>query len=330
MQIRRLFLLASLGALSVLPLTGCMSVDLMSLLQPELEEITLQKPRTWTPDRILVLDVSGIISAREAGTFSFIDRCSPDTIMARLTRAAADDRIKGVVLRIDTPGGGVSATDMIHHEVSRFRRKTGLPVYAVIMGMGCSGGYYVANAAERIYAHPTSVTGSIGVIATFPRFRQLADKIGYDQIVIKSGTMKDLGNPLREMPEEERKVLQDMIDSFYETFLEKVAAGRSRYESKEALRGIADGRIYTAQQALELNLIDRIGYLRDAIQDVMTAAGISDARVITFSHGGRKDATIYSATRGRHQGLPLINVSVHDFLGTTGPGFFYMWMPGAR
>ena len=159
------------GLVAAALLCGCASVDLLSVLQPKLREVTLQQSEhgRFRSNRILLLDVSGIIASRPPGFFSLVDRCDPDTVKAVLTKAERDPRVKAVVLRIDTPGGAVSPTDTIYHELCEFRRRTGRPVLAAIMGIGCSGGYYIAAAADRIYASPSAVTGSIGVIATFPR-----------------------------------------------------------------------------------------------------------------------------------------------------------------
>ena len=310
-------------------LTGCVSVDLAALLEPRLEEVRLRKAAAWTPHKILVVDISGFIGPEPNGQFSLINKCCPDAVTAMLKRAERDSAIKAVVLRIDTPGGGVAPTDMIHHEIRTFQRRTGRPVVAMIMGMGCSGGYYIANAADAIFAHPSSVTGSIGVIAVFPRIKKLADKIGWEQTVIKSGRMKDIGNPLREMPDEERRILQEMIDGFYGQFLDAVIAGRPKYHDRTALKPVADGRVYTAKQALEHGLIDRIAYFDDVLAQAKEAAGIRNAHVIAYHYGRREDATVYSSTSSRSPVRPLVNVDLQGLLGTPAvTGFHYLWMPG--
>ena len=313
-------------------LCGCASVDVLSMLRPNLREVTLQRPTRgrFTTNRILLLDVGGIISSRPPGVFSLINRCDPDTVKAVLTKAERDPRVRAVVVRIDTPGGGVSPTDTIYHELQEFRRRTGRPVLAAIMGIGCSGGYYIAAAADRIYATPSAVTGSIGVIATFPRVQGLADKVGFEQTVIKSGKMKDLGNPLRDMPDEERVVLQEMIDHFFGRFQDVVVAGRDAFSSPSDLGEAADGRILTAQQALNLKLVDRIAYIGTVIEDAKRDAGIRDARVVTYCYADNPDATIYTKGAAQLPKLNLLNLDLTSILGQGKPGFHYLWLPGVE
>ncbi len=319
---------AAFVMLSAVLLSGCVWVDMASLLSPSLEEVTLQKAERFTLNKILLVDIRGFIASQPPGRFYQQERCVPDAVKAALNKAEQDERIKAVILRIDTPGGGVTATDMIHHEIRAFKERTGRPVVAAIMGVGCSGGYYIANAADRIYAHPTSVTGSIGVLACFPDLHGLAGKVGYEQTVIKSGPMKDMGNPLRTMPEEEQAIFQQMVDTMYGQFLDRVVAGRSGFTSREQLKPVADGRIYTARQALELKLIDRIAYLDEVIREVKREAGLRDAHVVAYQRGLNDDATIYSAAAAP-RGLPgMVNVDLSALLGSTRAGFYYLWQPG--
>jgi len=315
--------------LVVVTAAGCISLDVADLLSPELEEVVVQKPDRRTSDRILIVDISGVISSGEGGLLGESESCSPEAVKAVLNRAEEDDRIKGVILRIDSPGGAVAESDTIHHEIRGFRDRTGLPVVSAITGLGCSGAYYIASATDRIYAHPAALTGSIGVIGYFHRLRGLADKVGYDQIVLKSGAMKDIGNPLRDMPDEERKVLQAVIDGYYGRFLEVVVGGRSGYASEEELRPIADGRVYTAAQALELKLVDSLGYLDDAIADVRDMAGVAHAKVVTYTESRGDDANIYTPQSGPQVNVQGLELNVPGLAGGMRAGFYYLWSPGA-
>ncbi len=323
------WLVAAAGACALLG-AGCLSVDLNRLLNPRLEEVTLREPRGWTSKRLLVVDISGLISTSPGGLLSIGRRCTPDGVRAVLDQARRDARIKAVLLRIDSPGGGVTATDMIAHEIQSFRQATHLPVYAMIMSAGCSGGYYIATSAERIWAHPSAVTGSIGVIATFPQVQGLTGKIGVSEIVIKSGDMKDMGSPLRDMEPAERAVLQAMIDEFYGLFLDRIVAARPQFPSRDALRPLADGRVFTAAQAVAAGLVDHVGYLDDAITAVLRTAGLDDARVVTYAYGPNGNATPYSPSAGA-PGLPTsINVRLLDLQALSPEaGFHYLWLPGA-
>jgi len=320
-----------LWPLAVMLVTGgCFSVDVGGLLNPRLEEITLRGPISWTRDRIVVVDIDGLISVEPAGILAPTDRCTPDGVRAVLDRAERDPRVKAVVLRINSPGGGVAATDMVTHEIASFRKRTGLPVVAVIMAAGCSGGYYIATAADQIWAHPASVTGSIGVVAVFPQFQGLTGKIGIGQVVVKSGDLKDMGSPLREMSPQERDVFQRMIDDYYELFLDRIVASRSAFPTRATLAPYADGRVFTAGQAVEAGLVDRIGHMDDVLWSAMALAGIRDARIVAYAHGPNPDATPYSAAARASLGLPELGVHLPQLADLTGgPGFHYLWLPGA-
>jgi protease-4 len=304
-------------------------VDLARLLHPPLEEVTLREPRGLTGNRILVVDVGGLISTTPGGVLSTGRRCTPDSVGAVLDQARRDHRIKAVLVRIDSPGGGVTATDMITHELLAFRAETGIPVHAMIMASGCSGGYYVATAAERIWAHPSAITGSIGVIAVFLQLQGLAGKIGVDEVIIKSGDLKDIGSPLRDMKPEERALLQSMIDEFYGLFLDRIAAARPRLPSREAVRPLADGRVFTASQAVEAGLVDGLGYLDDAVAGLLKAAGLRDARVVTYAYGPNDNGTLYSPTASAPALPAAINLRLLDLpTQAAEPGFHYLWLPG--
>ncbi len=307
--------------------TGCMSIDIKSLLTPSLKERVVEPARTR--NKILLLDIRGVIMSGEAeGPFSVVTRCTPEGVKAELALAERDKEIKAVVLRIDSPGGDVTASDVIHHEISAFKERTGIPVYASILGLGASGGYYIACAADRIFVHPTTVTGSIGVIAVFPKLRAMADKIGYDQRVFKSGDMKDMGSVLQEMSPEEAAVVQQIVNTLYEQFLAVVAESRPGIEA-EALRGLADGRVFTAPQAVDHRLVDGVAYLPEVLTLVKSAAGVEKAKVVAYVYGGGDDTNIYSgsAARGRQQLLGGLHVDLGALVPETRTGFFYLWSP---
>lgn len=308
--------------------TGCVSLDVADLLSPELEEVVVQDAGQRTRNRILLVDISGVISSGESGLLGDGQNCSPEAVKAVLNRAEEDENVKAVVLRIDSPGGGVAESDTIHHEIDAFRKRTGRPVVSTIVGLGCSGAYYIASATDRIYAHPSALTGSIGVIGFFHQLRGLADKVGYDQVVIKSGRMKDIGNPLREMPDEERKILQDVIDGYYARFLKVVVDGRPGFKSADELRPIADGRIYTASQALGLKLVDKLAYLDTVIDDVCELAGVEHAKIVTYTKSRSEDANIYTPQSGAQVKLQGIELNVPGLVGGPRAGFYYLWSPG--
>jgi protease IV len=214
------------------------------------------------------------------------------------------------VLRINSPGGTVSASDLIHHEIAAFKKEHHLPVVACFMGLAASGGYYVAQAADAIVAHPTGITGSIGVVAMKLNVKGLMEKVGLDSDVVMRGEWKDFWSPFRPATPEEKRMMQEIIDDFYERFLTVVAQGRGLPHAE--VKRLADGRIYTARQAKDLGLVDRVGYLDDALDLAKAKAGIDEARVVLYHRPGSYRPTIYSLAPELLAG---------------GPQFLYLW-PG--
>jgi len=181
-----------------------------------------------------------------------------------------DDDVKAIVLRVDSPGGGVGPSQEIHDEVQRIDADK--PVIVSMGSVAASGGYYIAAPARRIFANPGTLTGSIGVIMEFTNFQELLEKIGLSSQVVKSGKHKDIGSPVRTMTEEDRAILQALIDDVHTQFVESVAAGRKLDVQK--VRTLADGRIYTGRQARDLGLVDELGSLDAAVRYAGQLAGI--------------------------------------------------------
>ncbi len=302
---------------------GCVSVDLLSIISPSLKEHEISRDSRFAKNKILIIDISGFIRSGESRGL-FVRYTTPNSIKAILNKAADDENVVAVVLRINSPGGEVTATDIIYHDILKFKKEAEIPVFASIMSLGTSGAYYIGAAADEIYSHPTSIIGSIGVIARVPQFSELADKIGYSEIIFKSGENKDLGNPLTKMSEEQQVIFQNMIDSMHERFLEIVVENRSGFATKGELRSIADGRIYTPEEALHNELIDGIAYLDEVIEKVKLSAGVEKAKVITYDHGSGYDSNIYSNLPMQ---VNLLNIDLRNIFGDTQPGFHYLWMP---
>src|SRR5437773_609103 len=204
------------------------------------------------------------------------------------------------------------------------KRETGRPVVAVMLDVAASGGYYVALAADTIIAHPTSVTGSIGVLMVTLSAEGLLQKLGLATTTIKSAERKDMGSPLRALTDEERKIFQAVIDSLYGQFVEKLA--ESRRLGLEAARKVADGRIYTARQALDLKLIDRIGYMPDAIEAAKRAVGVEEARVVVYRRPREYRATYSARSEAPAAAVEGSLARLGAILGA-GPRFLYFWWP---
>jgi protease-4 len=287
--------------------------------------------------KLLLIDVSGVIGMAASPSLFGTGLDLQTLITESLDLAQEDDRIKAVVLRIDSPGGTVTGSDILYQRLRQFREaRPEVTIYASLMGLAASGGYYVAMAADEVSAHPTTITGSIGVIAQFPLIRTLTDRFGIELRTIKSGANKDMGSLFEPFTEEQRTILQQSIDTLHDRFVEVVKAGRPKLD-EEAIRALADGRIYTSQAALEAGLIDRIEYLPDLIKRLEKKAG-GKMTIVSydplFSPGSSVYATRSSqpAAAASQQGsatVPGVIEMRHSFAGmprSLEPGFHYLWI----
>jgi protease-4 len=311
----------------IVVLTGCsphFHLDFMG--KDRIREVVLIESKAR--DKILVIDINGPIStAASPGIFSR-EANLLSTIYYRLKKASEDPNVKGIILRLDTPGGEGTASDIIYHEILRFREKTRIPVVALMMGVAASGGYYAACGCDFIMAHPTSITGSIGVIAVLPGFKEVLDKIGVRVNIIKSGKMKDAGSPWKDLSQEERAYIQDMVDELYRNFLQVVYRSRKAHLSMEDIEKIADGRVFQAKKALELKLIDDIGYFDDALQKVLSLASLREARVIAYTYYPLKKTDIYANEAASGNPFSLEIKPFENLLPSLKTGFYYLWLPG--
>lgn len=196
-----------------------------------------------------------------------------------------NDTIKAVVLRIDSPGGGVAPSQEIHAELKRLAEEK--PLIVSMGAVAASGGYYLAVAGERLFANPGSITGSIGVIMSFPDYRELMGKVGVKTEVVKSGQFKDVGSSSREFTDADRELLQGMINDVHEQFVQAISEGRNL--SIDRLRPFVDGRIFTGRQALELGLIDELGTFTDAIGYAAKVSGVGEDPDLVYPEPVRED-----------------------------------------
>jgi protease IV len=309
-------------------LTGCFNGLLVrptNVDGPLEETVVCEAKHCLCTKKVAIIDVEGmILNARSSGLLGSGE--NPVSLFRERLDAAADDKhVQAVVLRINSPGGGVTASDMMYQDLIRFRRDTHKPVVACMMDVAASGGYYLAMGADRVYAHPSTVTGSIGVIMSLYNASGLFEKIGLASNPIKSGANKDLGNPGRPMTEEERAILQGMVNSFYDQFVQVVVRGRGLPE--ERVRVLADGRVYTGLDAQKLGLVDEVGYLDDAIDCAMAMACLKDAKVVAYDRCEGYRGSIYA-------GVPRLPSQINvkfDVPGLTnhaGAAFMYLWEPG--
>jgi protease IV len=316
------------GSLALfLSLTGCVfsPINLGSLGGPgEMQESVLEG--TSGP-KIVLLDVDGVISdTEERGTFSLTERPS---IVAEtktmLDRAADDDDVVALILRINSPGGSVSASDTLYHEVKAWKEENKKPVFAFVNGLAASGGYYLAMAADRVIAHPAAVTGSIGVIMPGLSIEGLMDKYGVADQTIVSGPFKDTGSLFRDMRPDEKKQMQSVIDDLYSRFTSVVAAGRPQLDPAK-IKTLADGRVYSANQALANGLVDELGYIEDAIKQVQKQVGVTQSRVVSYHRSNATRDNVYS--RAPDLSLHALEMALGELRQRTpSPGFYYLWPP---
>jgi protease-4 len=216
-------------------------------------------------EKIAVVEIKGVITQSSG-------------IIEEIQQYGEDEGVKAIILRIDSPGGGVGPSQEIHREILKVKSKK-----KVVTSMGsvaASGGYYVACASDLIVANPGTITGSIGVLMEFTNIEELFKKIGIKGVVLKSGEHKDIGSPFREMTPEEKKIIQGVIDNVHQQFIQAVAQGRRLELAKVA--EIADGRILTGEQAKQLGLVDQIGNLQDAIDTVAKMVGIEGKPTVLY------------------------------------------------
>ena len=313
--------LAPLVAAALAACSPQVRIDLLG--EDKLQEVVLLAGPSR--EKVLMIDIDGTISSALETGFLAREKSVVARVFERLERAAADPWVKAVILRLDTPGGEVTASDIVYHEVLRFKERTGRPVIGLMMSVAASGGYYIASACDAIIAHPSSLTGSIGVISIFPSVEALMAKIGVKVDVIKSGPSKDSGSPFRDMTEEEKKIFQGIIDEYYEGFLAVVAKGRRGKVADADLRRIADGRIYTAPQALKLGLIDALGYFDDALAKARDMASLKSAKLVSYTYFPKTKSNIYAGRLGDLS--PIDAKIVESMLGALKAGFYYLWLP---
>lgn len=292
-----------------------------------LREQVVYKDPGWVTDRIALIDISGVLmNAAEPKLFSEGEHVVSFAV-EKLNAAAEDWRVKAVVLRLNSPGGTVTASDILYEEIKAFKKKTGKPVIAYFQDVAASGAYYIACAADEIVAEKTTVTGSIGVVMQMLDLSGTMSKIGIGADAITSGPYKDSGSPFRRMRPEERELFQKIVNGLYDQFVNVVAAGRPKL-TREQVQTLADGRVYTADQALEAGLIDRIATLREAIDIAKQRAGIKAAYTVLYRRPLTWRPNIYSQSPSPSASpattVNLLNIDLPaDW--TKRPRFMYLW-----
>lgn len=321
MRLHRLYV-----SLLVVLLSGCY-VDLGGIsdwtrVDPFTETVVLGE----RGPKLVLVPVEGLITEMQQS--SPLGLSTPSMVAQlreTLELASDDDEVAGLLLRVQSPGGSVAASETFHHELEQWKEETGKPVVAYLQGLATSGGYYVCVVADKLIAHPTTITGSIGVMMRGVNLSGLMEKLGIQDQTFTSGAFKDTGSLLRPMRDEEREQIQTVIADLHARFREVVAKGRPDLDP-ETIQRLSDGRVLTARQAMDEGLIDEIGYLEDAVESAEKLAGIEESRVVSYHRPSDYRNNIYS--RAPSVPVQVVDIDVLTPLGDyLRPGFYYLW-PG--
>ncbi|MEM1212065.1 MAG: signal peptide peptidase SppA [Planctomycetota bacterium] len=321
------------GCLGLL-LTGCNPPSLVVGLAPsqqKLKESTVEDDGR-TRNKVALIDVSGVIFNRSRPGLLTAGANPVAQLHEQLNRAADDQRVKAVVLRINSPGGGVTASDLMYRQVQRFRQTTGKPVVVCLMDVAASGGYYLACAGDHLVAHPSTVTGSIGVIAQLVSVKPALDRLGIAATTLTSGPNKAAGSPLDTLTEDQQAVLQNLVDTFYDDFKTVVRDARPGVAEADWDK-VTDGRVVTGRDALDLGLIDSLGDLYTAWETAKALAQTDRARLVRYHSPLRRVTSPYAADdiEPTVTQINLAQFNLNTELSQGLPvGFYYLWSPTAQ
>lgn len=315
-------------------LAGCGQTAFHVELVPtdrQLEETRIQKDAgLFVFDKILIIDVDGVLANRQKSGWLSRGENPVSLFIEKLDKAAADKSVKAVVLRLNSPGGTVAASDIMYHSLMEFRRKTGKPVIACVLGIGCSGAYYVACGCDGIVAQPSAVVGNIGTIFQTFSVAGTMEKIGVKAVTIKSGELKDMASPLHDLKPQEQKILQGIIKHLSEQFFAVVRKGRKKIDEQK-MAELSDGRVFTAEQALEQGIIDKVGYLEDGIKWAKETAHLKKTQVVIYNRPSSYMPNAYGLATANADGIgPLVNLELPDWLDASGAQFLYLWQPAVE
>ena len=308
--------------------SGCVVIPLGDLVTgSDFSEQVIEKGDGFFSGKIALIELNGVLSSTAGGLFFASPDNSVSALKAKLDLAADDRGVQGVLLRISSPGGEVTACDNLYHEVQQFRAETGKPVVAYIDSIGASGGLYAAMGADAVISHPTAIVGSIGVIMQSMDLSRAIAAFGVEMDPIKSGKMKDLNTPWRSMTKTERLVLQKLVDDMYQRFVDVVDAGRKKLDRAKVLE-LADGRVFSGVEAARVGLVDRTGYIEDAVSEISSRLGKTGNKpaLIRYTRGSPGGANIYTRGGVRPAGENSLTLRL-DGLHSS-PGIYYLWKPG--
>jgi len=291
----------------------------------ELGESTVSRdPGFLVADKIVVVEVEGLLMNNRSGGFLGAHENPVSLFVEKLDKAEKDPDVRALVLRINSPGGGVTASDLMHRRLAQFKSHKKVPVIAVIEDVGASGAYYIASGADAIVVAPTSITGSIGVIVQMFSLSGTMSMLGITTKAITSGPMKDMASPFKPLDPADQKVLAAMVAEFYDRFVDVVAEGRPKL-GRDGVRKLADGRVYSGAQAVADGLADSTGDVKDAVALAKKRCGTKAAKVVMYDRPWGYKANVYSASPLGHMQVNLVNLSAPDIAAWLQPQFLYLW-----
>ncbi len=280
----------------------------------------------FSKNKILEIPISGTIMDNEDP--NNIRKNMILRISTELKAAEKDKSVKAIVITMNSPGGGITATDIIWNDIKNFKKRTNIPIVVYCKDVAASGGYYIATTGDYIIATETSLVGSIGVIAQFTNLEQLLNKVGIKMNVITSKTWdgkksyKDMGSFSREMTPQERAIFQDLIQQMWTRFTTVVSEGRKDQLTPEEVKKLADGRIYTGTDALKMKLIDANGYKEDAFIKAKELAKVGDAKMVTYKHRYSVFMDMFETKFQQKSLLP----EPKEVLEQASPKLMYLWI----
>jgi protease IV len=290
---------------------------------PVLPSLLPNRPHFPRACLVAVVDVDGVLLDQDATGFGSLGENPVALFRERLDAIEHSGRVRAVVLRIHSPGGSVTASDIMWRDLAAFKCRTHLPVVACLMDVAAGGGYYLATGADCIVAHPTTVTGAIGCILNVYNLQDLMAQFNIVGIPIKAGKNVDLGSPLKAIDAAGRKLLQDMADEFHQRFRSVVLSRRPLVDGN--LATTFDGRVFTASQAMGLHLVDQIGYLDDAVHLATNMAGLNCSDVVFYHRHGDPALSPYSITPNVPLQDKIVPVNIPGLDRSRLPSFLYLW-----
>lgn len=289
-------LFAIVSALMAFTFSGC-SINVGMRKSDKLKEVVVSQKDG--EDKILLLGVDGMVSFESHGSFLQKEPGMVAQLREQLELARGDEQVKAVLVRINSTGGTLAATQMVYDEIQQFRKDTGKYVLALYLEVAASGALYLSMASDRIMAYPSALTGSLGVLFVSPNFQELGRKIGIEYRVVKSGPKKDMGTPFRNWPPEEQKMLEALAAGYNEQFKQAVFDNRkTRGMTQAEFEVLTDARIVSAEQALKLHLIDELGNMKSAIAHLEKKFNRGRMKVIAYTRYPDEVKTLYSRTYG--------------------------------